>query len=47
MITNSTNQEHQFSVLREQIHSSLEKAQKHILKRNNLLTKAGCLDIQF
>lgn len=33
----STNQEHQFSALREQIHSSLEKAraQKNILKRTN------------
>jgi hypothetical protein len=28
MTTNSTHQEHQFSVLQEQIHSSLEKAQK-------------------
>lgn len=37
MTTNSTNQKHQFSVLREQIHSSLEKAQKqkNTLKRNN------------
>lgn len=37
MTTNSTNQEHQFSVLREQIHTSLEKAQgqKNTLKRNN------------
>lgn len=37
MTTNSTNQEHQFSVLREQIHSSLEKAQKqkNTLKHTN------------
>lgn len=37
MTANSTNQENQSNVLREHIHSSLEKAQvqKNILKRNN------------